>query len=146
LYNNNDKNEYVVAVLAPTGLSAFNVNGLTIHRFFKLPIYNSSNKRFNSRNIFKKEDAKMMRILLKNLKLIIIGIINRLLNYLDKMNIYFKDEISMISSVTLAQIHCRLCEIFNDCDLPFGGKNILLFGDLLQVFRFSSSYNYFKFK
>ena len=39
----------------------------------------------------------------------------------------------MVSSVTLAQIHCRLCEIFSDSDLPFAGKNILVFGDLLQV-------------
>ena len=39
----------------------------------------------------------------------------------------------MVSSVTLAQIHLRLCEIFSVSNVPFTGKNILVFGDLLQV-------------
>ena len=31
-------NDLTVAVAAPTGLAAFNVGGLTIHRLFQLPI------------------------------------------------------------------------------------------------------------
>jgi hypothetical protein len=33
----------------------------------------------------------------------------------------------------LAQIHVRLYEIFGSTEEPFGGQNILLLGDLLQV-------------
>jgi hypothetical protein len=41
----------------------------------------------------------------------------------------------MCSSVTLAQIHCRLEEIFppKNHTSTFGNRNILIFGDLLQV-------------
>ena len=39
----NERNDqgWVVVVLAPTGLAAYNINGQTIHRFFKLPIFNN---------------------------------------------------------------------------------------------------------
>jgi len=29
---------WIVVVLAPTGIAAYNINGQTLHRFFKLPI------------------------------------------------------------------------------------------------------------
>ena len=67
------EDEFIVAVLAPTGLAAFNVNGQTIHRFFKLPVDNFYSKKNKIRKVFNKDDLKMMRIILKNLKLIIIG-------------------------------------------------------------------------
>lgn len=51
----------------------------------------------------------------------------------------------MISNVRLSQIHLRLNQIFNpkDGNSTFGGKNILFFGDLLQVGKY---HNIFKFK
>ena len=42
----------------------------------------------------------------------------------------------MVSNVRLAQIHLRLQEIFSvkrNNSTKFGDRNILLFGDLLQV-------------
>ncbi len=53
-----------------------------------------------------------------------------------KLNCFFLDEISMVSNVRLAQIHLRLHEVFaksRSFSKSFGDKNILLFGDLLQV-------------
>jgi hypothetical protein len=54
----------------------------------------------------------------------------------------------MVSNVRLAQLHLRLEEIFFTGKL-YAGKNILLFGDLLQVFinimRFDLEYIYFFF-
>ena len=41
------------------------------------------------------------------------------------------DEASMLTPVTLARIELRLRHCF-DPDLPFGGKDILLCGDMLQ--------------
>ena len=40
LYQNfDDPKGWIVCVLAPTGIAAYNVKGLTIHHFFKLPIF-----------------------------------------------------------------------------------------------------------
>lgn len=72
MFNKNKEcvDEWLVAVLAPTGMAAYNINGITIHRFFKLPIHHSGNEIFwelNSTNL------KEIRLKTKNLKLIIIG-------------------------------------------------------------------------
>jgi hypothetical protein len=39
----------------------------------------------------------------------------------------------MVSSIIFAYIHCRLNELFPSTSQSFGEKNILIFGDLLQV-------------
>ena len=61
---------WVVAVLAPTGLAAFNINGMTIHRFFKLPVFNNGRDKH-----WQLTDSalKIIRQCIPNLKLIIIG-------------------------------------------------------------------------
>ena len=58
------------AVVAPTGLAAYNVNGMTMHRFFKLPVQHGSG--INNWNL-RHEDLKQLRHKTKNLRLIIIG-------------------------------------------------------------------------
>ena len=55
-----------------------------------------------------------MRAVMSNLKCVII------------------DEISMVSNILLLQIHLRLQDAFNKISV-FGGKNIILFGGLLQL-------------
>ena len=45
----------------------------------------------------------------------------------------------MVSNIRLTQIHLRLAQIFAECDSEideFGGVNLLLLGDLLQVIKF----------
>ena len=37
--NDPSKDGWVVVVIAPTGLAAYNVRGFTAHRFFKLPVF-----------------------------------------------------------------------------------------------------------
>ena len=50
------------------------------------------------------------------------------------MSIYFIDEVSMISNVLFNYIHLRLDDIFpSNQNNTFGGQNMLLFGDFLQV-------------
>ena len=93
----------VCAVSAPTGLAAFNVGGVTIHRLLQLPIEHEG----RAAGYWKLgEDAlKVMRASLSQLRLVII------------------DEISMVSSLNLAYIHLRLDEIFAK-DEWFGGVKL----------------------
>ena len=99
------------AILAPTGITAIKAKGKTIHSFFKYPA------RFIT-----KEDVKILRD-------------RNLLNRLETLLI---DESSMIRA-----------DIFDAIDLslkrnrknkkPFGGVQIVLFGDLLQLSPIVSS-------
>ena len=77
------------AVTAPTGLAAFNVGGVTIHRLLQLPIEHEG----RTAGYWKlgKDAIKVMRRSLSNLRLLII------------------DEVSMLSNLNL---HLRLEEIF----------------------------------
>uniref|UniRef100_A0A6V7J942 ATP-dependent DNA helicase n=1 Tax=Bracon brevicornis TaxID=1563983 RepID=A0A6V7J942_9HYME len=103
------------ALTAPTGIAAFNINGLTIHRYFQLPIEHGSTPKYRqlSDNVL-----KVMREEMRDVESIII------------------DEISMVSNVTLMYINQRLMEIFDSFDNPngwFGNKHILVFGDLMLL-------------
>ena len=102
----------VCAVTAPTGLAAFNVGGVTIHRLLQLPIEHEG----RAAGYWKlgKDTLKVMRASLSQLRLLII------------------DEVSMVSSLNLAYIHLRLDEIFAK-DEWFGGMNVLFVGDILQL-------------
>ena len=104
-----------VAVLGPTGISAVNISGLTIHRMLMLPVEHGKTPNFN----FLSDDAlKIARDVMRNVALVII------------------DEISMVSNVTLLYIHHRLTEIFQTQDSEdgwFGKRNMLVLGDLLQL-------------
>ena len=100
------------AVTAPTGLAAFNVGGVTIHRLLQLPIEHEGRSAGYWR--LGKEPLKVMRASLSKLKLLII------------------DKVSMVSSLNLAYIHLCLDEIFPG-DEWCGGVNILFVGDILQL-------------
>ena len=100
------------AVTAPTGLAAFNVGVVTIHRLLQLPIEYEGRAAGYWR--LGKEALKVMCASLSQLRLLII------------------DEVSMVSSLNLAYIHLRLDEIFAR-DEWFGGVNILFVGDILQL-------------
>ncbi|MBR5544520.1 MAG: AAA family ATPase, partial [Clostridia bacterium] len=99
-------------VSAPTGVAALNVNGQTIHSVFgydnlvKLDVNSIS-----SQTIRLKSEKKLI---LKNVTTIII------------------DEISMVRADTFDKID-RILKAVNHNNLPFGGKQILLFGDLFQL-------------
>ena len=100
-----------VAVTAPTGLAAFNINGTTIHRLLSLPVEHGKPADYSR---LQQEQLSLIRATLKDLKLIII------------------DEMSMVSSLTLLYIHLRLTEVMTS-DEAFGGISIVCFGDFLQL-------------
>ncbi len=105
-------------VLAPTGIAAINVGGSTMHSFFKLPFHpllptdpNLSKQRI--RKFFKYTIEK--RKIIQEVELIII------------------DEISMVRADTIDAIDTILRTFSNNSRLPFGGKQILLVGDVFQL-------------
>ena len=96
-----------VAVLAPTGLAAVNVGGQTIHSFFKFPP--------------RLLEAKDVRALPSQ---------RRLFEQLDTIII---DEVSMVRADVLDAIDRSLRVNRRRLDTPFGGVQIIAFGDLFQL-------------
>lgn len=94
-----------IVVLAPTGVAALNINGQTIHSFFRFPpgiIVNSALKKQRNRSIYKK------------LEVIVI------------------DEISMVRADMLDNID-HFLRVNRDSPLPFGGIQMVFIGDLFQI-------------
>jgi hypothetical protein len=108
----NNADSPLCAVTAPTGLAAFNVGGVTIHRLLQLPIEHEGKTAGYWR--LGNDALKVMRTSLSQLRLLII------------------DEVSMVSNINLAYIHLRLDEIYAK-DQWFGGLNVLFVGDILQL-------------
>lgn len=113
----NTKKKYVV--LAPTGIAAVNVGGQTMHSFFKIPfkpllpddpdIANITRLRKTLR--YTKEKVKLIR----ELDLIII------------------DEISMVRADIIDFVDRVLRVYSGNMREPFGGKQLLLVGDIFQL-------------
>ena len=104
--------ELTCAVAAPTGLAAFNVGGVTLHRLFQLLIEHEGKPA--DYWPLPKDTQKTLRNTFKGLKLVIV------------------DEVSMISSLNLAFMHLRMGELFGT-DEWFGSVNTLFVGDLPPV-------------
>lgn len=112
----NTKKKFVV--LAPTGIAAINAGGSTLHSFFKLPFYPllPDDQRFEGNRLFDflKYNSNHKK-LIKNLELIII------------------DEISMVRADIIDFIDRILRKYSNNMREPFGGKQLLLVGDVFQL-------------
>jgi ATP-dependent DNA helicase PIF1 len=96
-----------VAILAPTGLSAVNVRGQTIHTFFRFP------PRLLTPEVIQKIKSS-----------------SRLYRELDTIII---DEASMVRADMLDGIDQFLRKHGKNQSLPFGGIQMILVGDLLQL-------------
>ena len=104
-------------ILAPTGIAAINAGGATLHSFFRLPFHPllPNDSRYDRRHI--KETLKYtsaQRKLLREVELIII------------------DEISMVRADIIDFID-KVLRIYTRNYDPFGGKQLLLVGDVYQL-------------
>lgn len=116
---------YVVAhtkkkcvVLAPTGIAAINAGGSTLHSFFRLPFYPllPDDKRYKGRMM-----KKTLRYGSDHVKLI------------HELDLIIIDEISMVRADIIDFID-RILRVYCDAPrLPFGGKQMLLVGDVYQL-------------
>ncbi|WP_081910193.1 ATP-dependent RecD-like DNA helicase [Thermopetrobacter sp. TC1] len=96
-------------VLAPTGVSAINVGGQTIHSFFKIP-----------------PDFTLDEI---ELKPYVNSKTKKIIQHADLIII---DEISMVRADLLKAVDIKM-RYATGIDLPFGGKRMIFFGDLYQL-------------
>ncbi|WP_103072715.1 ATP-dependent DNA helicase [Aquimarina sediminis] len=102
------KNDSSIIVLAPTGIAAINVNGETIHSFFKLkPGYEF-------------DEAMHVRIN------------NNMISQYATIHTIIIDEISMVRADILDAVDIFLQRIRNTSE-PFGGIRMIFFGDLFQL-------------
>lgn len=112
----NTKKKHVI--LAPTGIAAINAGGSTLHSFFKLPFHPllPNDTRYSPRNIREslRYNSDQCR-LLREIELIII----------DEISMVRADIIDFIDKVL--RIYCR------NMREPFGGKQLLLVGDIYQL-------------
>ena len=105
-------------VLAPTGIAAINAGGVTLHSFFKIPFHPilPNDIQFTPRKI--RETLKYnseKRKIIRELELVII------------------DEISMVRADIIDFLDRVLRVYSRNMREPFGGKQLLLVGDIFQL-------------
>ncbi len=109
-----------MVVVAPTGVAAINAAGVTIHSFFQLsfgpqlPDYKTSEFKNNERQAKVKRFSKEKINIIKSMDLLII------------------DEVSMVRADLLDGIDITLRR-FRNRNIPFGGVQLLMIGDLQQL-------------
>ncbi|MCP4671140.1 MAG: AAA family ATPase [Desulfobacula sp.] len=103
-------------VTAPTGVAAINAGGVTLHSFFQLPfgpfVPGSHAHETSRQRMFR--FSKEKKQIIKSLDLLVI------------------DEISMVRADLLDAINLVL-QRHRNSDLPFGGVQLLMIGDLHQL-------------
>lgn len=111
-----EKSPKRMVVLAPTGIAAINAGGMTIHSFFQLPFSPYiPGITFGSGEQKRYQFSKLKRNIIRSIDLLVI------------------DEISMVRSDLLDAIDSVLRQYRKRHDLPFGGVQLLMIGDLQQL-------------
>ena len=107
-------NKVSCMVAAPTGVAAFNIHGITLHKALCLPVEHG--KYSNCTPLGSEKLASIRR-------------------EWDSVNSLIIDEISMVSYEMLKDINFRLNEIkgIDDTSIFFGNLNVIALGDLFQL-------------
>jgi PIF1-like helicase/Helicase len=104
-------------ICAPTGKSAHNISGLTLHTAFSLPVSQNRAPFYE----LSADKLNTLRCKLHGLKFLII------------------DEISMVGATLFEQTESRLRQLF-DRTKPFGGISVIAAGDFTQLRPVCDSY------
>ena len=105
-------------VTAPTGVSAINLGGVTLHSFFKLPLQPYVPKVGLTGQFLDALSAYNIR--------------GERLEVIQKLELLVIDEVSMVRADVLDAVSDVLCH-YRKNPKPFGGVQVLLVGDLLQL-------------
>jgi len=98
------------AIVAPTGIAASHLNGMTIHSFFGLGIRDNVDEYYIDSLIQKKY----------------------LNQRLSKLKVLLIDEVSMVSPEIFSSID-RILKAFKFSNEPFGGVQVVVSGDFFQL-------------
>lgn len=101
-----------VILLAPTGISAINISGVTLHSAFGY--------------------ANLVNASLEELEAGMIKLNSNKRKVLSKVDTIIIDEVSMVRADVFEKID-RILKSLGDADKVFGGKRLILFGDLFQL-------------
>lgn len=101
-----------IVVLAPTGIAAVNVSGVTIHSFFQFPLGPIHPDGENVKSFGKKAAKRKL---------------------ITKVDTIIIDEISMVRADLIDGIDISLRKNGGDPNLPFGGKQMIFIGDIFQL-------------
>jgi len=104
------------AIVAPTGIAASHIGGMTIHSFFGLGLQEEIGDDYISDLFYR----KFLQNRLKNLQVLIV------------------DEVSMVSPALFESMD-KILRAFKHSQEPFGGVQIILSGDFFQLPPISSS-------
>ena len=106
--------KHACLVVAPTGVAAFNIQGATLHRAFRLPV------EHNEATEYKKLSCERLQELRRELK---------------DVHVIIIDEVSMVSYQLFSFVHRRLMEIkgVEDDSIFFGGVSVIAVGDFYQL-------------
>ncbi len=102
-------------ILAPTGISALNAGGQTIHSFFRLPF-----------SPIPPTDKELLRNSLKKIR-------KEQRKLINKLELIIIDEVSMVRADVIDAIDYLLRVIRGLMSVPFGGVQMLFVGDLFQL-------------
>ena len=105
-----------MAVVAPTGVAAINAGGMTIHSLFQLPVRTLIPTSQSYRQMFAEQRmTQRKRTMLYHIETLVI------------------DEISMVRADVLDAIDAVLRHYKYRPNLPFGGVQVIMIGDLFQL-------------
>jgi hypothetical protein len=101
-------------ITAPTGVAAINAGGVTLHSFFQLPFgpYTPGSEPFSRQNQHRVTKEKK--------------------NIINSLDLLVIDEISMVRADLLDLVDTVLRR-YRRSELPFGGVQLLMIGDLHQL-------------
>lgn len=115
-------------IVAPTGIAALNAKGVTIHSQFLLPFGSflptrEAEGNFTDNNGFYTQQTLARRHPLNQFRR----------NVLKAIDLLVIDEVSMLRADILDAIDYRMRSVKRNYNVPFGGVQILLIGDLYQL-------------
>jgi len=115
-FRENTEKNYVI--VAPTWMAAINVGGQSIHSFFEINPNITPNIQDPKIPGLLERDTKKWR--------------KKLLDLLKNVEVIIMDEVSMVRVDVMDMIDNKL-QLANKNKLPFGGKQIIMFGDPYQL-------------
>lgn len=115
-------------IVAPTGIAALNAKGVTIHSQFLLPFGSflptrEAEGNFSENHGFFTQQTLARRHPLNQFRR----------NVLKAIDLLVIDEVSMLRADILDAIDYRLRSVKRNYNVPFGGIQVLLIGDLYQL-------------